>query len=133
MACCKGADRQSSTALGVRLKEYMNGREVVRATCEECALKHLSQAELLACQLLGEAEILWSESRQGYAHHIWMVLGHMAQAADELLETRPEMANEIRSHRIKMQDTRHDPAGFYRPPFGKLIEALDGTIGLELR
>jgi hypothetical protein len=60
----------------------------MRPVCLNCARKHLAQAS-----------ILMSEAAQGYPLHAWLAMGHMAEAADELVAEYPEMANVIREHR----------------------------------
>jgi hypothetical protein len=61
---------------------------MMRPSCYNCARKHLAQAD-----------ILMMEAAQGYPLHVWYAMGHMAEAADELVATEPEMANVIREHR----------------------------------
>lgn len=60
----------------------------MRVTCLNCARKHLAQAS-----------ILMMEAEQGYPLHAWLAMGHMAEAADELVARYPEMANIIRENR----------------------------------
>lgn len=60
----------------------------MRPVCLNCARKHLAQAD-----------ILMMEAAMGYPLHAWYAMGHMAEAADELVADYPEMANVIREHR----------------------------------
>lgn len=63
-----------------------------RDFCPRCAIKHLAQAR---CLLL--------EVKQGYPHHIWYALGHMAEAADEIVEMMPTEALAIREARLELE------------------------------
>ena len=62
----------------------------MRPSCLYCARKHLAQAEVLMCEALN-----------GYPAHMWLAVGHMAEAEHELLETFPDMCHEIREHRVE--------------------------------
>jgi hypothetical protein len=72
----------------------------MRPTCTYCARKHLAQAL-----------ILMQEAVQGYPEHRWLAIGHLAEAADELLKIYPEMAHKIRRERKRYEsnwtDTGH--------------------------
>jgi hypothetical protein len=72
----------------------------MRPTCTYCARKHLAQAL-----------ILMQEAVQGYPEHRWLAIGHLAEAADELLKIHPEMAHKIRRERKRYEsnwtDTGH--------------------------
>jgi len=87
-------------------------KQAMRETCLFCALKHLSQALILI-----------QESRQGYPLHRWLAVGHMAEAADELLEDYPELANHIRKMRITYVDDEN-----FDPPIMKLVGQLDVMV-----
>lgn len=79
-------------------------------SCLLCGLKHISQAL-----------IRWMESRQGYPLHTWVAAGHMAEAADELLDKYPRVAGAIREERILlMQDPRK-----YKPRLWIILRWLD--------
>lgn len=70
----------------------------MRPTCTFCARKHL-----------GQASALLSEARQGYPDHVWLAIGHLSEAADELVQDHPAMANEIRDHRKRLEtDVSYD-------------------------
>ncbi len=57
----------------------------MRPTCTFCARKHLAQASILV-----------NEAAMGYPAHLWLAIGHMAEASEELISTYPDMANQIR-------------------------------------
>jgi len=81
----------------------------MRPTCTFCARKHIAQASAL----LGEA-------RQGYPEHVWLAIGHLAEASEELLAVHPELANEIRNHRKRLE-TEADAGRWYDVPVVELI------------
>lgn len=81
----------------------------MRPTCLYCARKHLGQA----CVLLAEAH-------QGYPEHLWLAIGHMAEAGDELAQDHPQLASLIRHHRKQLETNR-----MYQPPFLLLIRSLN--------
>ena len=66
----------------------------MRHTCYACARKHLAQAD-----------ILMMEAAMGYPFHAWYAMGHMAEAADELVEECPLYANHIREQRKLYEDS----------------------------
>jgi hypothetical protein len=51
---------------------------------------------------VAEAEILWRESLMGYPGHVWLAVGHLAQAEAELLYGFPQLAHLIRAHRLEL-------------------------------
>lgn len=85
-----------------------DGGSGVRTTCLNCARKHLAQAS-----------ILMMEAAQGYPYHAWFAMGHMAEAADELVQAHPGLANEIREHRKLYEDNRSYPV-----PVEELIKEI---------
>lgn len=80
----------------------------MRPTCADCALKHISQAS-----------ILLSEAHQGYPTHLFYALGHMAEAADELVREYPVYASRVRAERKKLE-VDFD----YTPDFEGLLETI---------
>ena len=62
----------------------------MRSSCLDCARKHCSAALVL------EMEV-----KQGYPLHGWIVVGHLNEAADELITEYPALAERIRSERIE--------------------------------
>jgi hypothetical protein len=87
----------------------------MRPSCLNCARKHLAQAE-----------ILLHESKQGYPDHFWLCMGHLAEAADELLRDHQNLADQIRNERKLLED---DPE--YQIPIMDLIAAVSEVAGEE--
>ena len=68
-----------------------------REPCLDCVRKHLSQAL-----------VVMGEVHQGYPEHKWVVVGHLGEAADECIRDYPELAAEIRRHRLAyMKDVNY--------------------------
>lgn len=88
----------------------------MRPSCLNCARKHLAQAE-----------ILLHESKQGYLEHFWLCMGHMAEAADELLRDYPDLAADVRNERKLLED---DPD--YQVPIMDLIERVSKVAAEEV-
>lgn len=61
-----------------------------RSSCLDCCRKHLAQAL-----------VLMLEVPQGYPLHGWIAVGHMGEAADEMIENYYALAERIRDERIK--------------------------------
>ena len=82
----------------------------MRFPCIDCARKHLAQATVL----LGEVHL-------GYPDHIWIAIGHLAEASDELISDGrfDRLANMIRSERIQLMRDHG-----YRPVLMKYIEMI---------
>lgn len=79
----------------------------MRPTCLNCARKHLAQAD-----------ILMMEAAMGYPIHAWYAMGHMAEAADEIVADYPDEANEIRELRKLYEDAvneAEDPTNHAQP------------------
>jgi len=87
----------------------------MRPSCLNCARKHLAQAE-----------ILLHESKQGYPEHFWLCMGHMAEAADELLRDYSELADHVRNERKLLED---DPE--YQVPLMDLIAKVSAVAEEE--
>ena len=83
-----------------------------RESCLNCTRKHLAQAE-----------VLMGEARQGYPANRWRAIGHLGEAGDECCQDYPQLANEIRKHRIKYMA---DPD--YVVPCLKLIEKASALV-----
>jgi hypothetical protein len=79
-----------------------------RPTCTDCARKHLAQAIVL----LGEAHL-------GYPEHRWLAIGHLAEASDETVADYPDIAEDIRSERLKLMANSG-----YKPMLMELIERI---------
>jgi hypothetical protein len=86
---------------------------MTRPTCTFCARKHLSQA-LVLCE----------EVQQGYPEHLWVAIGHMAEASAELLVDYPAMAEEIRVARKALEESMAKKQRLVFPDFLKLVERV---------
>jgi hypothetical protein len=64
----------------------------MREGCIECVMKHISQAI-----------ILYHEMFKGYPEHLVYVVGHLAEAEDEILEFSKELCLRIRRQRKLIQ------------------------------
>ena len=84
----------------------------MRPSCQDCARKHIAQASVL----IGEAHM-------GYPEHHWLAIGHLAEAAEELLQSWPDMANQVRAHRKRLELDRR-----YQVPVLDLIAQV-GKLG----
>jgi len=84
-----------------------------RKTCLDCTRKHLSQAA-----------VLMEEALQGYPDHRWLAVGHLAEASTESLDQYPDLAKEIRAHRVAYMN---DPA--YKVPVVALIGKASELAG----
>jgi hypothetical protein len=56
---------------------------------------------------------------KGYPHHIWFAMGHLAEAEDETVQFHPDIAEQIRSHRIQLQSDNE-----YKIDFDGLVKML---------
>lgn len=63
----------------------------MRETCLFCVSKHTAQAIVLT-----------TECCQGYPMHIWLAIGHLAEAETESCSEFPELACEIRKVRLAL-------------------------------
>lgn len=70
----------------------------MRPSCLDCARKHLAQASVLA-----------DEVRLGYPDHMWLVIGHMAEAESELVKEYSMWANTIRDKRLAYMKEATEP------------------------
>ena len=61
----------------------------MREYCLDCVIKHLSQAFVLQI-----------ECESGYRKHIFLVIGHLAEASEECLGASKELSDEIRQYRL---------------------------------
>jgi len=86
-----------------------------RPGCFDCCRKHLAQAV-----------VLLGESLQGYPEHRWLAVGHMAEAAEEILEKSEELAAEIRAERLAVME---DPS--YIPTLMRLFPTIDEMAEAE--
>lgn len=61
----------------------------MRTTCIDCAIKHISQAQVLLDEVL-----------LGYPKNKYLAMGHLAEAESELVTIYPETATDIRQARL---------------------------------
>lgn len=61
----------------------------MRKSCLNCARKHVAQASVLN-----------DEAFLGYPSHIWLAIGHLAEAESECVKDHPGLAAEIRESRL---------------------------------
>lgn len=66
--------------------------ESPRPDCADCVRKHL-----------GQAAALIQESIQGYPDHIWLAIGHIAEAEAESQGRWPDFAERLREERKKLE------------------------------
>ena len=66
----------------------------MRPSCLNCARKHLAQADIL----------IMEEATGDYPLHKWYAIGHLAEAADELMDEFPDLAAKIRQERLKYME-----------------------------
>ena len=64
----------------------------MREACLECTMKHIAQAI-----------VLYHEMFKGYPEHLAYVVGHLAEAEDEILDLSPDLCNRIRKQRKLIQ------------------------------
>lgn len=64
-----------------------------RRSCPNCARKHI-----------GQAIVLLDEARNGYPDHIWLAIGHLAEAQAEIDRDQPNTAREIREARKAIEE-----------------------------
>ena len=84
----------------------------MRPACFDCCRKHLAQAI-----------VLLTESKQGYPAHRWLSVGHLAEAAEEIMEKDVGMADSIRAERLAVM-SRPD----YMP---QLLDLIDRVTELD--
>jgi len=89
----------------------------MRPTCLNCARKHLAKAL-----------INMNEARLGYPVLVWLAIGHMSEAEDELLARYPEDSIKIRDHR-KNYEEDHD----YIVPILEMIDDLTTLYGRQMQ
>ena len=62
-----------------------------RKACRDCFRKHVAQAQ-----------VLLNETMKGYPEHIWLAIGHLAEAEDEILADSLALATEAREMRVQV-------------------------------
>ena len=66
--------------------------------CKNCTRKHL-----------GQAMVLLHEARFGHPSHLWLVVGHLAEAEREICDLSVSLANKIRETRHLIEDDTDAP------------------------
>jgi len=69
----------------------------MRSICYDCARKHLAQALIISHELPHYA----GDEKDD---HLWVFVGHMAEAADQIQKEHPSVAEKIRDARLKVMD-----------------------------
>lgn len=75
------------------------------------------------------------EAELGYPEHAWLAVGHLAEAESELLANYPELAHEVRRHRLEYINGLLGVSSAYAVPVIDLIaeiSALDGPADIEV-
>ena len=84
----------------------------MRNPCLNCVIKHLAQAYVLKL-----------ESENGYPLLIFAVIGHLAEASEEVYGVSVELSEEIRQYRLMlMEDSK------FEIPFFELYEKVKNLI-----
>lgn len=87
----------------------------MRTSCLYCVRKHLSQAWVLR-----------GECAQGYPQHRVLVIGHLAEAADEAAQRFPDLAKAIRKERLAYEKDKD-----YCPDFARLTKLLEKKMAAQ--
>ena len=90
------------------MDENCKPSRIKRNSCIDCALKHL-----------GQAYVLFKETKKDYPKFYIYVMGHMAEAEDELAIDHNDQANLIRDQRILYSYDEE-----YIIPFDELVTNL---------
>lgn len=78
--------------------------------CKECTIKHVSQAFVLVV-----------ESQLGYPYHIYIAIGHLAEAEREIYTENYDAAIRIREARKELYDTGIFNEDTYNDIISKII------------
>lgn len=87
----------------------------MRKPCLNCVIKHLAQAYVLKI-----------ESENGYPAHIFLTIGHMAEASEEVYGVSVELAEEIRQYRLMLMEDNK-----FEVPFFELYEKVKNLINVQ--
>ena len=87
----------------------------MRKACLQCVWKHL-----------GQAMVVFMESKLGYPEHRLLVVGHLAEASEEAIQTYPELAETLREHRVKWMEDLD-----YEIPFFELYQQVEAMLNKE--
>lgn len=92
----------------------------MRKSCIDCCKKHL-----------GSASVIEDEIHNGYPAYELYFLGHLDQAASEIMKLSKRLATVIREHRIKWMNDH-----FHQIPFEELwsnLETLSNMTDEEIK
>lgn len=104
----------------------------VRPSCPECVYKHLSEALILGEEYLTQD----MDGTRPYLDHFLYMYGNLGQAEAQSKRDYPEMAQAIRSLRLRCNENKHSglPPRFHVPTVEDISEilalggmAIDGT------
>ncbi len=90
----------------------------MRPPCTFCARKHLAQAL-----------VLLQEARQGYPLHRWYAIGHLAEAADELIADERESVRGV-AHALRQDRKQLEVDETYNVPVPRYLQQLCDEEGL---
>lgn len=93
----------------------------MRSSCLLCAEKHLQKAQVIS-----------AEVALHYHDHMRYVCGEMACAEDHLVKTHPELARQIREHRLAYRASFYPDADLYDVPFDDLLDVIEELITASL-
>lgn len=80
-----------------------------RPACIDCCRKHVAQAI-----------VLLGESLMGYPDHRWLAVGHLAEAAEEIIAIDGHLASELRTERLACMSNKE-----YTPDLTKFFGDLN--------
>ena len=84
----------------------------MRESCTDCVLKHIASAH-----------ILLHEAKMGYPDHVYLALGHLAQAEVELAGKHLDVAQDLRIIRKRIEEEEN--ADFDVMEWIKRLSTLD--------
>lgn len=91
----------------------------MRPSCTFCARKHLAQAL-----------VLLHEARQGYPLHRWYAIGHLAEAADELIADERESVRDV-AHALRQDRKQLEVDEHYVVPVPQYLQQLCNEEGIS--
>jgi hypothetical protein len=91
----------------------------MRSICFDCARKHLAQALVVSHELPHYA----GDEKDD---HLWVFVGHMAEAADQIQREHPSIAEKIREARLKVMK---DLNAIYELDINAIINEITEVAG----
>lgn len=104
-----------------RIKQCNQEGRNMRESCYDCTRKHLSQALVIAHELPQYA----GDDKDD---HLWVWVGHMAEAADQIQKAQPAIAEKIRDARLRVMD---DVKMVYELDLNSFIREISEIVELE--